>query len=137
MKAQILATPPDADGKRSPIGLRLTNLPKSGTQLITTDTLDRHKDYVEIEAGKIIYHTIDGEVVFHVIREPGRYCITCGQRLPDHGGNGTALEASRAAECRAHVESHGKDAITHENWPHGYVSRPRTFECTIEDKRHG
>jgi hypothetical protein len=121
------------DGK----GIRISNLPKSGIQRLPINALERHKDHVTVTADEIVFSTVDGDVAFLIVREPGRFCLTCGERLPDHGGNGTLVEAQRAAQCREHVKGHGKTAEKPDDWPHGYVNRPNTFECTIEDRRHG
>lgn len=131
MKIQILTRDRDVPG------IRIVNLPKNGYQNLHINTLERHKDYVTVDANKITFITVDGDVVFNIVKQPGRFCLTCGDKLPDFGGNGTMIEAQRASECREHVASHGKKAETSDKWPHGYSNRPNTFECSIEDQRHG
>jgi hypothetical protein len=118
-------------------GIEILNLPKSGRQRIPLATIERHKDHVTLTKEAITFTTIHGDVKFPIVQEPGRYCLTCGIRLPDHGGNGTMLESQRAKECLEHVASHGKDVVDSDEWPHGYSNRPLTFDCTIEDLRHG
>ena len=118
-------------------GIRIANLPKNGLQNIHINALERHKDHVAIGADKITFTTVDGDVVLNIIHQPGRFCLTCDERLPDFGGNGTLLEAQRAAACRDHVTEHGKTAEKSDTWPHGYSNRPNTFECSIEDQRRG
>lgn len=135
MKIQILASDPDINGVKTPTGIRITNLPKSGLQRLPAAAIERHKDYVSMEDGKIVFHTLDGDVDFLIVHEPGRFCLTCDERLPDFGGNGTMLEASRAQQCRDHVKSHGTEAEKSAKWKDGYQSYPNTFECTVEDKR--
>ncbi len=137
MKVQIIASAPNADGVKHPTGIKILSLPKSGLQRIPVPALDKHAGYITLDPDKITYHTVDGDVVFNIIHGPGRYCLTCDEKLPDHGGNGTMLEAQRAAECLAHVAGHGKKAETSDAWPKGYSHRPNTFDCTIEDKRNG
>lgn len=136
MKIQILASPPDQLGNRKAVGIKILSIPESGsTMLLPADAVERHKDFVELNDEGFLYHTVDGDVLLRIVREPGRYCLTCGERLPDHGGNGTMTEARRAKQCLDHVDSHGGKAEQSDDWPHGYISRPRTFECVVEDMR--
>jgi len=139
MKVRILATPPDpATGEKQPAGIRIEDLPKGSTrQRIPVQALEQHQQtgHVTIEADRFVYHTVDGDVVFHIRQEPGRYCLTCGERLPDFGGNGRALEARRAQQCIDHVAAHGDKAVKSPDWPHGYENRPSTFTCEVEDLR--
>ena len=128
----------DADGKASKEAtgeIRVEKLPGNGKQRISTSTLEKFANNFDIEEDRFVLNTVDGKVIFNVLHEPGRHCLTCGERLPDFGGNGSKLEAVRAAQCRAHVATHGNDAILHPNWPHGYANRPETYTCTIEDQR--
>ena len=118
-------------------GIRIDNLPKNGLQNLHINALERHKNFVTVEADKITFRTVDGNVVMNIIHQPGRFCLTCDERLPDFGGNGTLVEAQRASVCLAHVEAHGKSAEKSEKWPHGYSNRPNSFECSIEDQRNG
>ena len=136
MKITILASEPDAEGVKHPTGIRITNLPNSGIQRIPMAALERHKDHVTIDKKAITFSTVDGEIRFNITREPGRFCLTCGERLPDHGGNGTLVEAQRASQCLEHVKKHGAKAEKTDEWPHGYLNRPQTYECTVEDLRH-
>lgn len=122
--------------KKVPSGqIRIQKLPKGGKQRISTRVLEEFKDNIEIQEDGFLFKTETGDVFFKIIHEPGRYCITCGERLPDFGGNGTAIEAVRSAQCRAHVATHGKKAKAHPRWPHGYVNRPNTYTCSVEDRR--
>ncbi len=121
--------------KRATGEIRVVSLPKGEKQRIHMKTLEEYADNFTIEDEKFTLHTVDGDVVFHVIHKPGRYCITTGKRLPDFAGNGTKLEAQRAEICRKHVESLGDKAVKHPRWPHGYVNRPNTWTCRVEDLR--
>ena len=131
MKLHILAETDEA-GVRRPVGLRVENLPKSGLQRIPAHILEQHSDYVSKTPEHIVFHTVDGDVAFRIIHPPGRYCLTCGLKLPNHAGNGTEAEAKAAQECRDHVATHGDEAETSEAWPQGYCSYPRTYQCQVE-----
>lgn len=121
-------------GKMPDGGVRISSLPKQGVQRIHVDLLKGGL------AGKhtrsdthIVVHTKEGDVSFRIDQAPGRYCLTCGERLPDFAGNGTKAEAAAAKECIKHVKDHGSAAETSEKWPHGYQSHPYSYLCTIEE----
>lgn len=137
MKVHILATAPDPQtGVKLARGIRISNLPKNGIQKIPESELAKHRGFFQITDDAIIYDTVDGPVRFEIEHEPGRYCLTCGEQLPDHGGNGTELEARRAQKCRDHVAEHGADAETSAAWPHGY-RHSRSYTCRVVDQRGG
>jgi hypothetical protein len=118
-------------------GLRILNLPAGGKQRIHSDLLVDPAVAPHISHGdtSFTFHTLDGDVVFNIDREPGRYCLTCGEQLPDFAGNGKTQEMRRAAQCRAHIATHGKSAETSTAWPHGYESYPNSYLCSIDDQR--
>jgi hypothetical protein len=128
MKARILAEA-DESGRKRPTGLQLLNLPASGKQNIHQQTLAEWRDYVTVTPAAIIVHTVDGDVQFDIDQPPGRYCLTCGERLPDMGSS-TNEESLNAQKCLAHVAEH-KKAATSDRWPHGYSHRPKSYTCTI------
>ena len=133
MKVRILARRLE-DGSKVPTGeIRVEELPEK--QRLNAATLEKFADHFTIEEDKFTLSTVDGKIIFHIKHHPGRYCITCGTRLPDFGGNGRKIETMRAKQCRDHVATHGKEAMKSEKWPHGYVNRPNTYTCTVEDKR--
>ncbi len=141
MKIHITAkTVWDADGNESKIsdgGCRITSLPKSGVQRINVKTLQEHSAFATLikdgSQPRIVYVTKDGDVTFLIKHMPGRYCLTCDERLPDFAGGGTVEEAKAAKQCRKHVDDHGGKAETSARWPHGYQSYPNSYECTIEE----
>ena len=133
MKIHLLREGPDKPAH----GVCISNLPNNGVQRINSSLLKGHEvsRFITVINDVITVNTVDGPVVFNVEREPGRYCLTCGEQLPDHAGNGTALEAKRAQACRDHVASHGAKAEKSPKWPHGYESYPNSYLCNIDDQR--
>jgi len=126
----------DIAGKRLDGGIRLSALPANGMKRIPAKMLKPGGALANNHTRTnthIIAHTNDGDVSFKILREPGRYCLTCGDRLPSFAGNGTAEEAKAAKECLAHVKEHGNKAETSKAWPHGYENYPTSFLCEIEE----
>jgi hypothetical protein len=139
MKLHLTASPAYDEsgnyiGKMSDNGIRISNLPRQGVQRIHVDLLKGPLEGKHTKTDThITVHTKDGDVSFRIDQEPGRYCLTCGERLADFAGNGSQAEAEAAQECRDHVKGHGSKAETSEKWPYGYQSHPRSYICTIEE----
>lgn len=121
-------------GKVPDGAISFSSLPKSGFQRIAVKMLDGAlKPHTTISDKEIVIHSKDGDVVFDIIYPPGRFCLTCGERLPDIGMVGSKEEASLAKECRDHVKTHGTKAETSKKWPHGYRSSPGAYDCSIRE----
>jgi hypothetical protein len=120
-------------GKVSDGGVLITNLSPKAEQSIPANLIaGLPKGTVTQTPTHITIHTKEGDVPFRIHQPPGRYCVTCGEKLVDFADNGTKAEAEAAKECRDHVEAHGKKAETSEAAPHGYVSHPFSYRCTID-----
>jgi hypothetical protein len=116
---------------------RITALPKSGRQKIQARHLTgEFSKFARVikdgDSPRIVFDTHDGDITFNIDRLPGRYCLTCNERLPDSGAAGSEEEAKLAAECIAHVKGHGGKAEKSDRWPHGYQSYPSAYDCTVE-----
>ncbi len=122
-------------GKVSDGTFKITNLPKSGEQSIPADMskLGLAKNNYTKTATHITFHTSDGDVSFRIHQPPGRYCVTCGEKLPDFAGNGTAQEAFAVRRCLDHIKKHGDEALVTDKWPNGYASHPFSYRCIIEE----
>lgn len=113
-------------------GLLFTSLPKSGVQNIKVHTLNELANHVSISDSEISFKTEAGTVTFDIIYPPGRFCLTCGEKLPDAGSTAES-EAENAKACREHCESHGEDMVKSRRWPHGYRHQPKSYTCTAQD----
>jgi hypothetical protein len=113
-------------------GIRFANLPKGGMQNISVNTLRELANHVSVSDEEIVFKTEEGSVAFDVVYPPGRYCLTCGERLPDAGST-AEHEAENAKACREHCEAHGKKMVTEQKWPHGYRHQPRAYTCAAKD----
>lgn len=121
-------------GKLPDGGIRFESLPKSGLQTIGQKTLTGDlKAHITANDKAIVFHSSDGDVVFDIIYPPGRFCLTCGEKLPDAGMVGSKEEAALAADCIAHVKTHGGKAEKSDRWPHGYRSSPGNYDCSIRE----
>lgn len=131
----------DKDGNESKIpdgGCSFDSLPKSGNQRIKVkDIKGVFAAHTTVHPGgdnpRIVFHTNDGDVAFLIKHMPGRYCLTCDERLPDAGAAGSEAEAKLAAKCRKHVKSHGDSAEKSVRWPDGYMAYPTSYDCMIEE----
>ena len=138
MKIHLTAkTVTDADGNvcKIPDGsMRFSNLPRGGLQRIHVDSLKAGgalaKHHTQTPT-HITVHSKEGDVIFKILEQPGRYCLTCGDKLSPFAGNGTEAEAAAAQKCLAHVKSHGKTAETSEKYPHGYNNHSFSYHCEI------
>lgn len=121
-------------GKIPDGGIKFISLPKGGVQRITQKSLEGvYKPHTTVSDKAIVFHSKDGDVVFDIIYPPGRFCLTCGDRLPDIGMVGSKEEAALAKKCIAHVETHGAKAEKSQRWPHGYRSSPGNYDCSIRE----
>jgi hypothetical protein len=113
-------------------GLRFANLPRCGIQSIRAGSLKNFEPHVTITDTEVVFDTEDGPVEFDVVYPPGRFCLTCGERLPDQGST-AAFEAENAAACREHVATHGSKAEVSDKWPHGYRHMPHGYALKARD----
>jgi len=75
------------------------------------------------KGAKVTIHGLDGDVVFAITQEPGRYCCHCGEKLPDDGDG----KAARKHVAEKHA---GKTSPDAENIS-GYVMQ-NYYNCTLE-----
>lgn len=113
-------------------GIRFASIPSGGVQNISVNTLNDLANHVSVSDEEISFNTEDGTVTFDVVYPPGRYCLTCNERLPDAGST-AEHEAENAKACREHCESHGKKMVTDRKWPHGYRHQPKAYTCKAKD----
>ena len=135
MKVKTLSRPNSSTGVREIYGIQVVNLPKVGKQKLVPAWVDRFKQFITQDAEKIVLHTVDGDVIFNIDHAcinnaPTRYCLTCNEVLPDQRAD------PFAEQSRAHVAAHGDSAEKSDRWPPGYMV-VNSFECTVEDRRHG
>jgi hypothetical protein len=101
-------------------------------QSISASTLQELANFVSISESAISFETEEGTVSFDIVYPPGRFCLTCGEKLPNAGQSAEA-EAENAAKCREHCESHGDAMVVEPKWPNGYRHSPKTYLCKIQD----
>lgn len=125
MKVHIKTRLNPQTGQRQAVGLKILNLPESGTQKVLKTWLDKWKQFISVTDNQVIMHTVDGDVFFDIQYPPGRHCLTCGEQLP------TPMEDPYAEKCRAHVKTHGKDAVVSNRWPHGYIALASSYQLQL------
>lgn len=116
MKIQILSRFDEGRGLKKAIGMKILEPPRNGKHNFRKDWLQQWREFITVTDGKIVLHTVDGDVSFKIIYAPGRHCLTCGEVLPDAGAD------PHAEQCRSHIEEHGEVAVKTERWPHGYIA---------------
>ena len=131
MKVQTLSRSDASKGIKVVHGIKILRLPNSGKQNLTTKTLQDFKQFISQDDKAIIFHTVDGNVVFNIDRAPGRYCLSCEEKMLD------SRDDPYNEKISEHVLEHGKSAVTTSRWPHGYEVFANHYHCTIEDQRHG
>ena len=129
----------DATGgkHKTPDGLcRITQLSPDGRQRLSKKQINGpYAPFVKVANKTITFKSHDGDIVFAIKHQPGRHCLTCGERLPDPGPAGSTEEAERSKECIKHVDAHGKKAELSDRWPHGYQSYPGAYDCTVVESK--
>jgi hypothetical protein len=82
---------------------------------------------MEIKDEKLIFHVHPEDLVYKIKRRPGRYCLHCGEKLPDD---------EKGELARLHiVEKHLGLKSPDPNNPSGYVALNH-FECVLDEKQH-
>jgi len=127
MKIVVLSRARNAAGAAQPTGIKITNLPKSGNQRILKSTLAEFRQFITQTPERITFHASDGDIRFKVNWPPGRFCLTCGEELPDSRAD------PFSASCREHVKKHGNKAEKSDKWPDGYRVSYNSYDCTLED----
>lgn len=77
-------------------------------------------------ASQIIIKTDKGDLVYNVLRGPGRYCCHCGDKLPDD--DFTNQHAPGAAAKQHVADVHGDAPSPNQDEPSGYECL-RYYEC--------
>ena len=113
-------------------GIRFASLPRSGQAKISVNTLNELANHVTVTDTEITFITEAGPVVFDIVTPPGRWCLTCGEKLPDVGST-AAAEAENAQACRDHVATHGNKAEKSVRWPDGYSHHAKHYVCKAQD----
>ena len=82
---------------------------------------------MEIQDDQLILHAASADLHYTVLREPGRWCLHCGEKLPDDPNGELA---------RLHVVMEHKDAPSpSQNHPAGYEWLTY-FECVLDASEH-
>ena len=81
----------------------------------------------EIEGEQLILHTASDDLIYTIKRTPGRWCLHCGEKLPDDAGGELA---------RLHMAmNHNGESSPSANDPAGYVWLTY-FECVLDAAQH-
>ena len=87
------------------------------------------KGFMEIDeaANQLIFHTHPVDLVYAIVRRPGRYCLHCGEKLADDQGGELA---------RLHVaQYHNGVASPDPDQPGGYEAI-NYFDCMLDAEQH-
>lgn len=82
---------------------------------------------MELNENKLVYHVHPEDLVYEIKRRPGRYCLHCGEKLP---------EDEKGELARLHIAEKHNGAISPDpSTPAGYVNL-KYFECVLDKKQH-
>jgi len=82
--------------------------------------------WISIGKGKLILHAKPEDLVYDILRAPGRYCLHCGEKLEDD----IAGALARVHVATRHVGAKSPDPAT----PSGYVWLT-FYECRLDAKQ--
>jgi hypothetical protein len=123
----------DAAGNcTNPPPLDYISLAHTGVQaeqnFCTDMVVDAMRDkYLSIEDDVLILHVAPEDLRYKILRSPGRYCLHCGEKLPDD---------EKGTLARLHVATKHPDAISPDRIdPAGYEMLNH-FECILESQQH-
>lgn len=82
---------------------------------------------MEIHDGELFFKTHPETLRYKILRQPGRYCLHCGEKLSDD---------EKGELARLHVAMKHKGKTSPDvNQPSGYTSLTY-FECELDEKQH-
>jgi len=83
--------------------------------------------WMSIAQGKLTLHAREGDLVYSIVRGPGRYCCHCGEKLE---------EDALGHAARAHIEkAHPGAKSPDQAWPSGYAWI-KAYECVLDAEQH-
>ena len=126
MRIEVQSGGVEGQTARAIYGLRISHVTEGGRQRVLKSTLAEFKQFVTRTKEQIVFHTLDGDVVFNIVWPPGRFCLSCKEELPSPQAD------PFADKCRKHVKTHGSDAEKTERWPHGYRASYDSYDCILE-----
>ena len=85
------------------------------------------KGIMEIVDTDLIFRVHPEDLIYTIKRTPGRYCLHCGEKLPDDAGG--QLARLHIAQKHAGVPSPSEQDLS------GYVALNH-FECVLDSKQH-
>jgi YgiT-type zinc finger domain-containing protein len=83
--------------------------------------------WCSISKRKLILHVEPQDLIYTILRLPGRYCCHCGEKLPDDATG----ELARAHVAITHI---GKPSPDNQN-PGGYLMT-NAYECVLDRTQH-
>ena len=106
-------------------GIQLLKLAPSRRHHFSPKQIDEwtERGFVTVNKKTITMHTIDGDMVFKLDHLPSRYCLHCGEALPneDVDGNWPAGHIKLGEGARKHVaEKHSGKESPNSSYPAGY-----------------
>lgn len=121
-------------------GIKVLKMPTNGVKHFSTKFVKEAQaqgwltlDYVQEAAGeqpttgKLTIHGEDGNVVFNVVRGPGRYSCHGGEKLPDDDHTNTPGKLAQEYVAKHYAGIASPDTQN----PAGYVC-PRFYNCELE-----
>jgi len=123
---------------RDPMGRPVSPRPLAGVKVVG-DAPDEHhfspkfvtngmaEGWISIIKGTIILHTVDGDVVYRIVRGPGAYCCHCGIKV----GEGPSASRAEVTARSAHAEECCNGTPHPTEWPDGYEVINH-YECRLE-----
>jgi len=97
-------------------GVEIQEMPLDGKHNFSTTLIEdcQHAGWLTQTDKHIVIHSANmGDVAFKIIKQPGRYCLHCGEKLEDD---------TLGVLARKHIEDHhAGEKSPDENNPSGYV----------------
>ena len=95
-------------------GISLSRMPNTGIQRLTQKLIDKtvQDGFMTLSKGKVIFHTVDGDVAFNIVRVPGYYCCFTNKQLGDQKEARKYIEANfkgKASPCKNNPAGYRKD----------------------------
>lgn len=114
------------DGELDYISLAHTGVQAEQNFSVGLVTQGLTEGWIDISGDTLILKAVPENLQYTIRRQPGRYCLHCGEKLVDDEGGQMA---------RLHVATHHKGAPAISGNPAGY-EKINHFECVLSDDQH-
>ncbi len=125
MNIQILAR--IENGVKRAAELKIIKAPQGGFWRPKLTWLQEYRRYITRTPDSLILHTVDGDVIFPMNFDTGRWCLFTGEELPSRQDDPSNEETMKIME----KNSGGKKSPRPGRWPHGYIVLSNCIEVIV------